>query len=272
MEAFLFVVFLIGIIIALVQDVKRREVDNWLTSFLFVFGVSFLVFASVLNGYWSLLGYGAVSVAITFVLMNVFYYGRVFGGGDAKLLFALSAFFVGATYLATLLNIFIFILLLFFSGALYGLSYILVVYAIHFKDANKEFKKRFDGKRYAPLFVIGLLFLFLGLFLDVFFILGMLLFVFPFMYVFAKVLEDVAMIKTLSGIKLREGDWLVSDEKIGRRVIKSNWEGLTKEEVNLLSRKKSVRVKDGIPFLPAFLIAYLLYYFLIDKIGLLLGF
>jgi len=35
------------------------------------------------------------SVVILFSLMNLFYYGHVFAGGDAKLLFAMTAFFMG---------------------------------------------------------------------------------------------------------------------------------------------------------------------------------
>ncbi len=79
------------------------------------------------------------------------------------------------------------------------------------------------------------------------------------------------MIRVLSGDKLREGDWLVNDEKIGKRVVKSNWEGLSGAEVKLLSKKKRVKVRDGIPFLPAFLIAYLLYCLFNSKIHLLFG-
>ncbi len=271
MEMFLFWVFLVGILIALVQDVKRREVDNWLTAFLFVFGLVFVVFRSIYASDMGLLVQGLVAITFGFILMNLFYYGRVFGGGDAKLMSALSVLFVGATYLGTLFNVILFVFLLFISGAAYGLLYIFVVYSIHFNDSNNEFKKRFKFGAYKFWFLSGFVLLIAGFFFDLFYVIAALILFFPFLYVFAKALEDVAMVKSLSGKKLREGDWLAFDEKVGRRVIKSNWEGLSKDEARLLSKKKSVKIKDGIPFLPAFLIAYLLYFFFIDKISWLFG-
>ncbi len=165
----LFWVFLFGILIASVMDIKRREVDNWLTAFLFLFGVSFIIFSSIMNNDLGILVQGAIAVFVTFVLMNLFYYGRVFGGGDAKLLFALGVFFIGATYAVTLFNILVFVFLLFFSGAVYGLSYIIVIYFINFNKTNKEFRKRFNFKTYKFYFVAGAILLLLGIYFSLFY-------------------------------------------------------------------------------------------------------
>jgi Flp pilus assembly protein protease CpaA len=266
----LFVVIFAGILVALVQDIKRREVDNWLTTLLFIFGLSFVIFEAIFNQEWNILIQGFIAVALGFVLMNLFYYGRVFGGGDAKLLFAMSPFFAGITFWGTVINMSVFILFLFFAGALYGLSYILVVYVLHFKEINKDFRKRFLFHDYKWYYFSGLILLLFSTLGGVFFfIVGTLIVLFPELYVFSKAIEDIVMIKALPGSRLREGDWLAEDEKIGRKIVRSHWEGLSLEEVEMLSKKKSVKIKDGIPFLPAFLIAYILYYYLLGYVLML---
>ena len=80
------------------------------------------------------------------------------------------------------------------------------------------------------------------------------------------------MIRRVSGSELREGDWLVSDVVVGsrqsavggRRVIRADWDGLSLEDIELLKNKKSVLIKEGLPFVPAFLIAFIGYVFLRD--------
>ena len=66
------------------------------------------------------------------------------------------------------------------------------------------------------------------------------------------------MIKKIKTEKLREGDWLYSDEKIGKSVIKSSWDGLTKEEIRKLRKNfKEVRIREGVQFSPVFLISFM---------------
>jgi hypothetical protein len=86
------------------------------------------------------------------------------------------------------------------------------------------------------------------------------------LYVFAKGLETVSMIRDVSGSELREGDWLVDDVKVKGKTIKSDWDGLSLEDIKLLKGKKKVKIKDGLPFVPAFLIAFLGYVFLKDYV------
>jgi len=100
-------------------------------------------------------------------------------------------------------------------------------------------------------------------FLDfMFLIFGILIFLLPVLYVFAKGLESVSMIREISGKELREGDWLVDDVKVKGKVIKADWDGLSLDDIELLKSKKKVKIKDGLPFVPAFLIAFLGYVFL----------
>ena len=103
---------------------------------------------------------------------------------------------------------------------------------------------------------INLIFLFFAIFI----------WVLPVLYVFAKGLEDVAMVKEISGKELREGDWLVEDIKICKNLIKADWDGLSLRDVKLLRKKEKIRIKEGLPFVPAFLIAFIFYVFLKERV------
>ncbi|MBT6820133.1 hypothetical protein HOA55_02145 [archaeon] len=269
-----FWVFLIGIIIASLQDLKRREVDHWLVLSMMVFGFAYIAFEAIFGLNSSIVVLGIISFLVMFVIMNIFYYGRIFGGGDAKLLFALFVVFVGTSATGTLINIGWFILFLMLSGSVYGLIYSGVLFGMNFKKVKVEFKKGFENvwARYA---IAAGIILFVLSYIDwLFFIPAIFLLIGPVLFVFAKSLESVVMIKKISPSKLREGDWLAEDLKVGRRVIEADWGGLSLEDIALIkkSKKKKIEIKEGLPFVPAFLMAFLAYYFLKGWVfGLLVG-
>lgn len=271
MFGFLFWLFLIGIIVASLQDLKRREVDDWLNLFLLISGFVFIFYRAIFEGDVSLIFHAVLVLVVMFIIMNAFYYGRVFAGGDAKLLFAMTVFFIGTTFYITLINIGIFLLFLMFSGSIYGLIYSFVLYCKDFKKVNKKMKEGFSHWNILVLAFGFILFLF-GFYNFLFFIFGILIFLFPLLYIFAKGLESVSMIRIVSGKELREGDWLVKNIKIGKKIIKADWDGLSLENIKLLKNKKKIMIKDGLPFVPAFLIAFLAYVFLRNWFLAFLGF
>jgi len=262
MFGFLFWLFLIGIIVASLQDLKRREVDNWLNLFLLIAGFVFIFYRAIFEGDISLIFQAGFTLVIMFGFMNLFYYGRVFAGGDAKLLVAMTVFFVGANFNLTLINIVVFLLFLMFSGSIYGLIYSVVLYVKNFGEVNEEIKKGFSNLWIKYVFLMGVVVFVIGYFSFLFFVFGFLVLLLPLLYVFVRGLEVVSMIRVVSGKELREGDWLVKDIKIGKKVIKADWDGLSLEDIELLKNRKKIKIKDGLPFVPAFLIAFLGYVFL----------
>ena len=72
---------------------------------------------------------------------------------------------------------------------------------------------------------------------------------------------------------LREGDWLAGDVKLAKnKTIKYSWEGLSGKEIAILKKyKKKVKIKYGLPFAPAFLIAHILYWMFAGKLLVVLG-
>ncbi len=274
MFGFLFWLFFAGIVVAVFQDLKRREVDNWLNLFLLVASFSFVFFRAIFERDSSIIFLAGFLLILMFVLMNVFYYGRVFAGGDAKLLFAMTVFFVGVSFVESLINVGIFILFLMISGSVYGLIYSLVLYFKNFEKVNGEIYC-FASELGILCWVFGGCVVLLGFFSFVFLLVGIFILLGFGLYVFAKGIEKVVMIKIVSGKELREGDWLVDDIVFhgvaGRRsqvagvkniVIKADWDGLSSENIKLLKGRKKVKIKDGLPFVPAFLIAFLCYVFL----------
>ncbi len=94
------------------------------------------------------------------------------------------------------------------------------------------------------------------------------MFISPYIYFFAKAIDEACMIKLVPVKKLTEGDWIYKDIKVGKRIIKAKWEGLSKEEIILLKKRyKKVLIRQGIPFSPVFLISYLaLIYLFLRKV------
>jgi len=87
-------------------------------------------------------------------------------------------------------------------------------------------------------------------------------FLFPVLFIFAKAVEESCMIVLINPRKLTEGDWLYEKVKVGRKIVRPNWEGLSQEELILLRRyKRKIKVKQGIPFVPAFFFAFILLLF-----------
>jgi len=270
---FLFWVFLVGIVVASLQDLKRREVDNWLNLFLIVISFSFILYSGFFGGDLDLIFRACFLLVVMYVLAYLFYFGRIFAGGDAKLLFAMAMFFVGSSFYLSLLNVGIFLLLLMLSGSVYGLVYSFVLYLRDFRGVNEKMREEFGFWWVKYVFIVGMVIFLAGFFNWTLFVLGLVIFVFPFLYVFARGLEGTCMVKVVSGKDLTEGDWLESSVKVGKKTVRSSWEGLSKKDVILLRGQKEVKIKEGLPFVPAFLIAFLLYVFFKDWIiNVFLGF
>ena len=66
------------------------------------------------------------------------------------------------------------------------------------------------------------------------------------------------MIKKIKKNDLMEGDWLYRDLKVGKKLIKADWDGLTKEQIKEIKKRyKEIKIRQGIPFVPVFLISFL---------------
>jgi len=89
---FLISLGLIWIIFAVVQDLKKREIANWLNFSLVIFALGFRLFYSLFGEFgYEFFYQGLIGFGVFFLLGNLLYYGKVFAGGDAKLMISLGA-------------------------------------------------------------------------------------------------------------------------------------------------------------------------------------
>lgn len=261
---FLLILAIVWILFATIQDLKSKEIANWLSFSLIAFAIGFRFFYSLFfrNGDFSFFYQGIIGLGIFFVIGNLLYYGKMFAGGDAKLMIAMGAVLPLSENFPTNLRIFILFFLAFlFVGAVYGISVSFFLGLKNFKLLKKEFVKRLNKNKRIVSFVIfsGIIFIILGFVESLFFIAGILMLLYPLLYIYAKSIEETCMIKRVDSRKLREGDWLYNDLRIGKRIIKSNWEGLSINDIRLIQKKRrKVLIKEGVAFTPVFLISFLI--------------
>jgi Flp pilus assembly protein protease CpaA len=259
---FLIILATIAIIFAVAQDLKQREVANWLSLSLVIFALGFRFFWSLFEANnFSFFYQGLIGLGIFFLIGNFFYYGRLFAGGDAKLMMALGATIPLSNSISENLNIFILFFILFLvSGAFYGLFSTFFFAINNKKKFTKEFKNQFkkNKKLTYSLISLGIIFAILSFTDLVLLYLGLVIFISPYLYLLAKSVDESCMIKKVSPEKLTEGDWLYQDVQTDKDKIKANWNGLSKEEIELIKlSKKDVLIRYGIPYTPVFLISFL---------------
>src|SRR3989344_5842784 len=145
-----------------------------------------------------------------------------------------------------------------FSFILYGL----LGFAVFFVFANlMYYTKQWGGGDCKLLMGLGAMF---GSYVPVFNFVIMLLVLLLFCIILLsllKVVEDVSLYKIIDLDKLVEGDWLAADVVKNNKIIcKVRNIGLIKDDISKLkkSKIKKVLVKEGIPFVPGFLIGFLL--------------
>lgn len=264
---FLFVLALIWVIFAVVQDLRTRDIFNWISFSLVFFALGFRFFYSLFSEQgFGFFYHGVLGLLIFIVLGHLLFYGMFFGGGDAKLMMALGAILPFTTDFYTNLRLFIVFLLVFlFVGAIYSLVASLVLGLKNFRDLRKEFPRQLkkNKKRVSILVSLAIIFLVLG-FLDfMLFYLGILVFILPYLYIYTKAVDESCMVKKVKTGRLTEGDWLYKDVKVEKGKVKADWGGLDREDINKIKKKhKEVWVRYGVQFSPVFLISLLIFIYL----------
>jgi Flp pilus assembly protein protease CpaA len=261
---FLWCLALAYIVFAVIQDVKTREIANWLTFSLVIFALAFRFFFSLFeqDGFSFFLN-GVIGFAIFFALGNLFYYARVFAGGDAKLMISLGAVLpLSAGLSSNFYNFVTFLLIFLFSGFAYILIASTVLCIRNFSAFKKEFSRQIKkNKKIFFIFnVFGGILLLFG-FANIYLLFAGLLVIFiTYLYLYSKSIDEVCMIRNIQSVHLREGDWLYSDVKVGRNIIKASWDGLNKKDIlEIKKRYKQTKIRQGIPFSPNFLISFIIF-------------
>lgn len=263
MQVFLLVLGLIWLIAASIQDLRKREIANWVSFSFIIFSLVYVVFYSLFNSDIFFLVYRLIGLAVFIGLGYLFYYSRIFAGGDAKLIMGLGVIITLSSNLAnnfTDYAFFVFFMLL--SGGIYGLVYSFVIAAFSWNKFKIEFRKEIKKNRYIVIFsILAIISIIPGLLIKDYILLffPLIFIVFPFLFSYAKAVEN-CLIRKVSWKEVTVGDWLYEKVRVGKNSIMPYWEGLDEEQVYLIRKnRKSVIIKQGIPFVPAILIAYVLF-------------
>lgn len=107
---------------------------------------------------------------------------------------------------------------------------------------------------------LGLAFFMPGFTKPLFFALAFTMLLGFYLWNFTKAVEDAAMVKFKAPNDLMEGDWILDTIKHkGKEIVSPKDLGITLKQIATLKRLKvkKVKMKEGIPFCPAFFFAYL---------------
>ena len=263
---FLTALALVWLVFAIVSDLRTREIPNWLNFSLIIFALGIRFFDSLFNANWNFFMQGVFGFVVFFILANILYYGRFFAGGDAKLLMALGPIIPFNIDYVSNVNLFsVFLFLFFLSGAIYGIIVLLLMSIKNFLKIKRDFAKQIKNNKKIIIMslVLSIILLISAYFYSLLAILAILIFISPYLVIYTKIVDNVCMVARVKTSQLTEGDWLYKDIKVGGKIMKAKWEGLSKKEIEILRNKyKFVLIKRGIEFSPVFLISFLVYVYL----------
>ena len=265
-------VFLFAALIGSSADIRTREVPDWLNYGLIFAGIGMRLIYSVSSFDWSYLIEGVLGLAAFFGLACLMFYTGQWGGGDAKMLMGIGAL-IGLRMDWHDLSV-SFIANVFLVGALYALVWAIALAITRRARFVSELRKITGTPAMVRLrkivLVAAVLLLVAGFFVAdamlriLLFSLLILSLAAFYLWMGVKAVEKACMLKNIAPEKLTEGDWLAEEIRVGRRVIAGPADlGIAREQIAeliALRKKKKIRtvlVKEGIPFVPSFLLAFI---------------
>ncbi|HLC61831.1 MAG TPA: A24 family peptidase [Candidatus Nanoarchaeia archaeon] len=274
-----FALSLIVLLIGSITDLKTREVPDWVNYGLISAGIGLNLLFTVIYQTPSFIINSLVGLIIFFGIAYLMFYMGQWGGGDSKMIMGLGAAIginVGSFSSEFLFG---FLINALFAGAIYGLLWSFYLAYKNRQKFRKEFKKVLSQEKSEKIKWIILALTILSV--IVFFIIKInyikiLVLSFAFMvlttfylWAFVRAIEKSSMYKLVEPSKLTEGDWIVKDIYYRKEYITGPKDlGIEKKQIikliELYSKKKvgKILIKEGIPFVPSFLIAFIITFFL----------
>jgi len=265
------IITLVILIIGSITDLRTREVPDWVSFSAIAIGLGVRAIYSALEWNHTYILDGIIGFIVFFALACAIYYLGQWGGGDSKMLMALGALMglqIDPSHFMVS-----FMINALFVGGVYGLLWCILLALTHFKGVHKELEKYHKIKTVLILkiitYTVSLIVIGLAFFAKdikwVLIILAATIMALYHLWLLIKAVEAKAMIKRRAVSKLTEGDWVVHEIKHrGKYICGPKDLGLTKAKIDLLKKYKirSITIKEGIPFIPSFLITFILTYFI----------
>ena len=267
LETILASITLFTLAIATFTDIKNREVPDWL-SYGFLFAIIGIRILFSLEQGVTILWNGLLGMFLFFLPALLLYRTNQWGGADSKLLIGLGGV-LGITLplQSASLNLLWFFLLLLFVGALFGLLWMGMLSLKTPAAVIQACKEKLQEWKYLHLSAAGASALFLSLTIFVhylfipFVIIPLAVF---YLFLFISAVEKTCFYRKVLPEHLAEGDWLAEPvQSNGKIIIKKK--ALETQEIFQLQkhmRGKKVLIKDGVPFVPSFLLAFLLFWWM----------
>ncbi|MBI2141745.1 prepilin peptidase [Candidatus Woesearchaeota archaeon] len=262
---------------AAINDVKKREVPNWVNYGLVIAGLGLGLLHSIVAFDWHFLVFSIAGALAALALSALMFYTGQWGGGDSKLLIGLGSllglpFGTRPPFLGVESQFVSFL----FNLVAISVAYAIVIGTVLAIKSKKKFaaavRKQLESysllrKLLLIVSAVGLViiiavndvairFAFAALLVTLFF--GL------YLSIMAKAVEKACMLRLVSPLRLTEGDWIAKDVVVGgKRICGPKDLGIEKRQIRRLTelyRKGKIRavlIKEGIPFSPSFLLAYI---------------
>ncbi|MFC1768358.1 prepilin peptidase [Nanoarchaeota archaeon] len=266
-ELIIYGIAFIVLLLASISDLKTREVPDSLNFGLIGIGIGVNLLFSIIHFDYGYILHSLIGIIVFLILSFLMYYTGQWGGGDSKLLIGLGALFGLQYSMETFMFSFIVSLLL--VGAVYGIFWSIMLGVKNYRNLSREIKKIVNSKHFLFSIFIIVIFIIGGVIgatighpqLRLFYLLlSIVLFLtFP-LYIYIKAVENGCMKKYIEPAKLTEGDWVAKDVIIrGKRVCGPKDLGINKEQIKKLKilKVKKILIKEGIPFVPSFFLAFI---------------
>lgn len=270
------VIVFIALIIGSITDLKKREVPDFLNFSLIALGFGIAVIKSLFDSSFYPVIYSSLGFIIALAIALLMFYTGQWGGGDAKMLMGIGAI-IGASFSFDSF-FYSFLINTIALGAVYGLFWGIGLGIFNFKKLLIEMKQSLEDGLIKKIRIIVLIISAL-IILTIFIIpikelkfpliiLSLMIFFTFYIFIFVKAIEKVCMIKKVKPSELTEGDWVLDEIKIGKKIIVSKKDlGISKDQITKLIdmyKKKKINlvtIKNGIPFVPSFLLGFIFTYF-----------
>jgi len=270
----------IGLVAGTITDIKTREVPDWINYSMIFSGIGLRLLYSSITFDASFIIEGVIGLVAFVILGYIMFYAGQWGGGDSKMIMGLGAL-LGLNFTAQPLPLlFVFLINVLFVGSLYGLIYSIVLAVKNKKKFVKNLNKMMHSekmnrfRRIKLIILIVLIALITYLlktriidlpFATILFALIIILYLSFYLFIFVKAVESTAMIKSIPPEELTEGDWIAKNIFVDRKKIVGPKDlGIEKKQIKELIALKQkgkinkIKIKQGLPFVPSFLIAFIL--------------
>jgi Flp pilus assembly protein protease CpaA len=256
-------------------DLRTREVPDWISFCLAIFAMGFSILLSVFHqNIWFFVN-ALAGFLLGLILGFIMFYTGQWGGGDSKLVIGVCAILgfsiPGLSSIESQFSILAFFANTLIVGAAYGIIYSLGIAATKARQVSKEAHAMLKAKNMIVLrtfllvLLIGSIIYKLmspGNYLPIILLVISISFIVMFYtWVLVTCVEKAHMIRMAKTNELTEGDWITKPVMKDSKVILTPPKtGLSLEDIALLKKNKiqEVEIKVGIPFVPSFLLAFIL--------------